>query len=159
MKDLFEEFGNSITPKWKQRAEAKAAAKEARRAATPPIIKRGLEKEQEEKSKQLKRYRLWKAQVREGMSRGDYGIEIVELLKHLRHPSQTENLVSYILSAKWLMRCSLDTRETLLGYIDDALVRHAIRNGYPPFDDPLPEWMGGGPPNAFLIIRKHLTGV
>lgn len=149
--DLFEEFGESLTPQWKKRAEAKAAA----RAAKAPMVKHGLEKEQIEKAKQLVRYRQWKAEVREGMSRGDYGIEIIELLKHLRHPSRITDLVNYILSAEWLLKCSLETRATLLGYIDHALVRHQVRNGYPPFDDAILD----EPRTPFLVIRYHLTGV
>lgn len=151
MTDLFEAFGESLTPKWKKRAEAK----EATRAAKAPMVKRGLEKEQIEKAKQLVRYRQWKAEVREGMSRGDYGIEIIELLKHLRHPSRIADLVNYILSADWLLKCSLETRATLLGYIDHALVRHQVRNGYPPFDDAILD----EPRTPFLVIRYHLTGV
>lgn len=160
MPDLFEEFGESLTPKWKQREEAKAAAKEAKRAAMPPMVKRGLEKKQEEKAKQLVRYREWKKEVKEGMSRGDYGDEIIDLFKRLRHPDKAAELVDYVLNAKWMLLCSMDTRTTLLGYIDHMLVRHNIRMGYPPIDDSLPEWMGDTrPPNAFQVIRKYLTGV
>src|SRR5258708_26301486 len=157
----FEAFGNSITPHPIKQQQERTAARAARKAVRAPMVKHGLEKEQIEKAKQLMRYRKWKAEVREGMSRGDYGNEIITLLKQMRCPSRGKELVEYVQSAKWLMKCSLETRLTLLGYIDDAMIRHAIRNGYPPFDDAIPAFDDnpGESPTAFLIIRKQLTGV
>jgi hypothetical protein len=151
--DLFETFGDSLIPQPVKRQREQEARKQAR-AAIPPMVKHGLEKEQIEKQKQLQRYRLWKSQVRDGMSRGDYGIEIIELLKQLRRPSRAKELVQFIQASKWMLKCSLDVRLTMLGYIDHAITRHRIRNGWPPFDDALP----GELLNAFLIIRKHLIG-
>ena len=156
--DPFEQFADSIVPPHVRNQRHRVDEREARkaaRAAIPPMVKRGLEKEQIEKAKQLVRYRQWKAEVREGMTRGDYGIEIIDLLKHMRRPTQAGGMVDYVLNAKWLLKCSNDVRTTLLGYIDHAMVRHNIRNGYPPFMDALP----GEPPTDFLIIRRHLTGV
>src|SRR4051812_29097527 len=99
------------------------------------MVKHGLEKKQEEKSKQLALYRKWKSEVREGMSRGEYGEEIIGLFKALRKPTFAAGLVDYVRDAAWLHNSSLDVRITLLGYIASAIVRHRIRNGYPPFDD------------------------
>lgn len=163
MTDPFEELGESLTPKWKKIAETKAAAKEARRAAKPPMVKRGLEKEQEEKAKQMIRYRRWKAEVREGISRGDYGTEIVGLFKLLRKPTFANGLVDYVRNADWLHRCNLDVRLTLLDYIFQAVILHRLRNGYPPFDDAIPAF-----DDSFVMeptddpsceIRKLLIGV
>lgn len=153
--DLFESFGESLIAKPIKRMREAEARREAAKAARAPMVKRGLEKAQIEKAKQLIRYRQWKAEVREGMTRGDYGIEIIELLKAMRRPTRAGGMVDYILKSKWLLKCSDDVRTTLLGYIDHAMVRHNIRNGYPPFNDALP----GEPPTDFLIIRRHLTNV
>jgi hypothetical protein len=153
--NVWEKFADKqMSPRHKRETE-KEARKQMAKAARPPMVLTGLEKKLAEKSKQLIRYRQWKAEVREGMSRGDYGDEIVELLRMLRRPSTRKDLVPYVLNAKWIMKCSLETRSTLLSYIDNAMVLERERNGYPPFDDP----MIGEPPNDFMIIRKHLTGV
>lgn len=155
MTNVWEQFADKQMSRRHKRETEKEARKLAAKAARPPMVLTGLEKKLAEKSKQLIRYRHWKAEVREGMSRGDYGDEIVELLRMLRRPSTRKDLVPYVLSAEWITRCSQDVKETLLGYIDHAMVLERERNGYPPFDDPVM----GEPPNDFLIIRKHLTGV
>jgi len=156
--NLFEAFGDKV-PIPHKRAREKQAAKSAR----AEMVKTGLEKKQEEKAKQLIRYREWKREVREGITRGDFGVEIVELLKILRRPTQTEMLITYVLDSKWIMKCPLHARETMLGYIDEMLIRFNVRNGYPPFNDPLtddePMTQYNRMGYVFRKIRKKLTGV
>jgi len=123
------------------------------KTARQPMVLHGLEKKQAEKAKQLKHYREWKAQVRDGIARGDYGDEIIELFKVLRRPGLA--VAEYVQQATWLLSCTLDVRLTLLSYIDHAMTRQNIRSGLPTFNDALP-WE---PPTPFLLIRHYLTGV
>jgi len=164
MSDMFEEFGESLIPKTLKRqreVEARREIAKAARAAIPPMVKRGLEKDQEDQSKQMVRYRLWKKQVFEGLLYTEQGDDIVELRRYLKRSTTTPDaLAKYVTECKWIMKCTFDARETLLGYINHAISRWNVRNGYPD-DDPIPSFDGtpDPPPSPFLIIRKHLTGV
>jgi hypothetical protein len=152
--DLFETFGESLIPapvKYARAAAERREAKKAARAAIPPMVKRGLELKQEQTKKQLQRYKKWKAEVREGMSRGDYGSEIVDMFKVLRKRS---SILEYVRASPWLLACSVEVKLTLLGYIDHSLIRYDVRAGYPPFNDSLPH----EPDTPFIEIRRLLMG-
>jgi hypothetical protein len=144
-----------------QRHNARNERQEAK-AARQPMVLRGLEKDQAEKAKQMKRYRKWKAEVRDGISRGDYGTEIISLFKYLKKPTIAAGLLDYIRDAAWLHACSFDVRLTLLGYIDASICRHNIRSGRSVMDDPIPSFNGGTdepPTDGFIEIRHMLVGV
>jgi hypothetical protein len=149
---------------YSQRSNARNEREERIAVKKPrqPMVLQGLEKKQAETAKQLIRYREWKAQVREGMSRGDYGKEIIELFRYLRKPTVAAGLLEYIANAKWLHACSEDTKITVLGWIDHAIVRHNIRDGRSPMDDPMPGLDGitpdQPPTDGFVEIRQMLLG-
>src|SRR5450631_3741529 len=88
MTDLYESFGDSLIPKpvkYAREAEAKRAAKFAARiAAKPVMVKQGLEKKQEETSKQMVRYRLYRRQVFEGLLHLEHGDKIAKMRAYLR---------------------------------------------------------------------------
>jgi hypothetical protein len=153
--DMFEAFGDTLIAAPVKRMRESEARRAAKKAEKPPMVLQGLEKKQAEKAKQMIRYRQWKAEVREGMSRGDYGREIIDLFKLMRSRTRAIDYVNFVLGAKWMLKCNEDVRTTLLGYLGHAMALQNVRNGYPPFNDALP----GEPSGAFLIIRKHLTGV
>lgn len=169
--DIFESFGDSLIPHPVKRMREAEARRAAKKAELPPMVKHGLEKEREEKSKQMMRYRKFKAEVREGLQRGDYGPEIIELFKLLRRRTHICDIVAYVLSASWMLKCSFYVRETLLGYISNAMMLFNIRNGYPPFDDPITigDWevepadgILGAPENVvvrwgYYFVRRYLV--
>lgn len=141
-----------------QRAQWRREEKVEARRAAQPMKPSPLEQKVYDKREQLARYRKWKIEVRQALERGDYGPEVIALLKILRSP-KARDLVAYVQGAKWMQQCTRDVRLTLLGYINHAITRHRIRNGYPPMDDPIPSFDGtpDPPENAFLIIRRLLT--
>lgn len=156
--NVFEAFAESQMSNAKKREYRREETKAAKKTATPPMVLQGLEKKQAEKAKQMIRYRLWKTQVRDGITRGDYGTEIIGLFKLLRSRIDEEALVEFVRNADWLHRCSLDVRWTLLGYISHAMILYRIRSGFPPMDDPIPSFDGTPDPplNAFLMIKQVL---
>ena len=64
-------------------------------------------------------------------------------------------LIEAVKTSEWLRDCSQKTRNEALWLIDGAIIKLRTKNGMCPFDDPIMDQ----PPNAFLIIRKILTGV
>ncbi|RPH72705.1 MAG: hypothetical protein EHM78_02040 [Myxococcaceae bacterium] len=115
-----------------------------------------LEKKQKEQNAQLKLYREWKRLVRDDIKKA-HGQDFANLMRILRNLklAEVDVLVLFVAEARWLLESDLTTRLATLSYIDGSLVRCNVRNGLPHFDDPL--W--DEPPNAFLKIRKMLTGV
>lgn len=169
----FEAFGDSLLPqpvKKMREQEARRAAAKAKRAEIPPMVKRGLELKMEHKQIQMKRYRQWKAEVREGLKRGDYGTEIIGMFRLIRRRITAKEIVAYVLREKWLLECTPFVRVTLLGYLNHALSIWQTRNGWP-MDDPVP-YIDVEPADfskltddelisrwAFYFMRRHLTGV
>jgi len=161
--DIFESFGDSLLSKGAKAARAAEARYEARKAAkaaaNPPMVKRGLEKKQEETSKQMVHYREWKRQVFEGLLHLEHGDKIAKMRTYLRKQTfNPDELARLVANAKWILECPDETRRVLLSYINHSLGRWYVRNGYPDPNDPIPSFDGTPDPplNAFLRIRKHL---
>lgn len=119
-----------------------------------PKILSPLEKKLFEQSEQLKMFRKWKNEVREGLKTGEYGPEIVTILRLLKKLPDAAVLINVVHNAIWLRNANEHIRMNVLSYIDAAMMRWNIRNGYPVFNDSLP----GEPDSPFIIIRKLLTG-
>jgi hypothetical protein len=111
------------------------------------------EKAQIERTAQLKLYRIWKGQIRQGLLDGEFAPEIVQLLRLLRRLPEPDVLMRFVEGATWLRNGSQVMRYAALDYIDHSLMRWRIRQGLPPFDDGLPT----EPDTPFVTIRKMLA--
>lgn len=122
------------------------------RAAKQPMVPSPREKDQYDKAKQLQLFKQWKKEIRSGLASGDYGPEIVQLLRLLRRIPDEDVLIRFV-QQRWLAEATLEVRYNILSYIDHAMMRWNIRHGLPPFNDSLPDQ----PDSAFIIIRKLLV--
>lgn len=113
-------------------------------------------KEERDKAKQLSYYGIWKREIRAEMI-AQHGVKLEALMKMLKNMTieSSDELVSYIERADWLIKSDPHSRITILGYIDNAIIRLRIRHGLAPFDDALP----GEEATAFQVIRGILTGI
>ena len=127
--------------------------KKLQRQAKQPMVPTAMEKKQYDKAKQLLLFKKWKREIRQGLIDGDYGSEIVQLLKLLRRTPDSDVLVRYVQNSKWLIEADKKVRSTILSWIADAIMRWDIRHGRPPFNDSLP-WE---PDTPFVAIRKILV--
>jgi len=146
MSNPFEDMAEQATRKMRKRIE---------RQAIQPMVPTPMEKAQYDKNKQLQLFKKWKREIREGMSRGIYGTEIITLLKLLRKTPDSTVLVQFVQKSKWLLDADIETKYSILGYIGDAMIRWNIRHGLPPMNDSLPD----EPDTPFIVIRKLLMGV
>jgi len=139
--------------------------KKAEKQHAAPMMPSPMEKKMWEKAKQLQFYRQWKAEIREGLKRGDYGPEIIGLFKILRKISKARDLVTYVENSRWLLDAPGRVQLAVYGYISHAIMLHRERNGYSPFDDAMPTFEDGTnriPPDkegASMTIRKLLTRI
>lgn len=139
-------------------AEGERATKHARRKmepkqVKPPMVLSPLERKLKDQGDQLKRFRLWKRQIKEGLTTGDYAPEIIMLLRYLRKLPAPDELLRLVASSQWLIDGSANMRMSVLEYIDAAIIRWRIRHGLSPFDDGLPD----EPDTPFVAIRRLLT--
>ena len=111
-------------------------------------------KEEKDEAEQLSLYKAWKREVKREMQ-DKYGKQLELLMKMIKNLSidSADILVEYIVMADWLIQADLHSRETILSYIDNAIIRCRIRHGLAPFDDALP----GEEDTAFQVIRRILT--
>jgi len=85
--------------------------------------------------------------------------DLVAFLKTMG-PASAPALVDYIENLEWLKKAEPDVKIAILSYIGLAIMRLRIQHGLPPFDDGLGPHLTGEPENnAFMLIRKMLTGV
>lgn len=128
--------------------------KKIERAAKQPMVPTPREKDQYDKRKQLQLYKQWKRRIREGLAAGDYGVEVIMLMRLLRRTPDAATLLAWVQGSKWLLNATEQVRYEILGYIGHSLIRWNIRHGLPPFDDALP----GMPLDDGLKIRNLLIG-
>lgn len=156
MTNPFETYAETaiVSPR-RARIRAQERRQEGSQSRSAPA-QAALDKKQEEQAAQLRIYRAWKREIRDEIRR-KYGREFKDLMRLLRNLplSRHDELADHVEGATWLIRSDLTTRLATLSYIDSAIVRSNIRDGRPPFDDPL--W--DEPTTPFLRIRRVLTGV
>jgi hypothetical protein len=123
-----------------------------------PKVLSPLEKKLFEQSEQLRFFRKWKREIKEGMKTGEYGPEVIELFRLIKKLPSTKVLIDWVRSSPWLEKASIEIRHNVLSYIDAAFIRWNIRNGYPPMNDSLDLGFDDGQPwepdSAFIIIRN-----
>jgi hypothetical protein len=115
-------------------------------------------KEQRDEAIQFTLYRrAHRAEFRALMEDPEIGIKVKALALFLKRmtPDSAPLLVDYLQHSEWLKKANDDTGHTVLGIIDNSIIRLRVQHGLAPFDDAI----GDEPPNAFQIIRKMLTGV
>lgn len=114
-----------------------------------------MEKSIYDRAKQLNLFKRWKREIREGMKRGDFGIEIIELMKLLRKIPDGKSIVTWLMlpQQSWILTAPKETRYEIQGWIGDAMMRWNIRHGLPHFTDSLPEESD----SPSVQIRKLLT--
>ncbi len=137
-----------------ERRLAKLVVKSDRDA---PMVASPMEKEAWAKQQLLKNFNKAMTQRRVDLINGKYGDEVKGLLKVLDTltESSAPALMSYLAKCQWFLHADYETRMNTLSVIHDFIIRFRIRSGLSPFDDP----MWDEPPNAYLIIRKEMTGV
>lgn len=101
-----------------------------------------------EKSITLRRAKLFE---------GENGEHFKKLNTFLRNLTINDapKLIEGVENSIWLSSADQKTKEDALWLIDSTIIGLRMKSGLPPFDDPLI----GQQPNAFLQIRKTLTGV
>ncbi|MCA1452170.1 hypothetical protein I6F35_02935 [Bradyrhizobium sp. BRP22] len=127
-----------------------------RSEANAPLVPTVLEKEQRDNSVQFARYKRAVRTESTALLSSEHSANYRILLALLRRltPQSSHELVDYVKGARWIKACDRDQQFTVLSMMDMAIVRARVHAGLPPFDDALP----GEPDNAFLILRKEITG-
>lgn len=157
----FEQLANlqqTAASKAKDRAAERRLAKHVMQSdREAPMVASATEKEAWEKQQLLKAFNKAMTQRRLDLINGKYGAEVKGLLNILDTltESSAPALMSYLAKCQWFLHADYASRMDVLSVIHDHIVRFRIRSGMSPFDDP----MWDEPPNAFLIIRKEMTGV
>lgn len=120
-----------------------------------PMVPSPMQKAIYDRAKQLNLFKKWKRQIREGMNRGDFGVEIVDMLRLLKKLPDGNTMVDWLRheKQKWILMSPKETRYEILGWFGDAMMRWNIRHGLPHFTDSLPE----EPDSPSVKIRKLLT--
>lgn len=136
-----------------ERQQLQHARRHARRVAAVRE-----EKQQDDQDQQLKLYRKSKradlTSLLENPFIGDKVKALMAFLKTLG-PNSADVLVDYVDNSEWLKNADINIRQACLSYISLAIMRVRIQQGLAPFDDAI----GEEPANAFLLVRKMLTGV
>lgn len=159
--NAFEQLANmqqTAASKAKDRATERRIAKLVVKSdRDAPMIASASEKEAWEKQQLLKAFNKAMTQRRLDLINGKYGDEVKGLLQILDSLTETSApaLMSYLAKCQWFLHADYETRMNTLSVIHDFIIRFRIRSGLSPFDDPI--W--DEPPNAYLIIRKEMTGV
>ena len=135
-------------------AEKRAAAKVVKSERDAPMKPSAMEQDQIDKNTQLKLWRTYHREEINAVVNGPYGADWRALLRVVKSLT-IENpgaIVDYVRDAQWLRDADLQTRRVVLSMIARAIIQLREVNGYPPFDDALPD----EEPTAFEIIRKEL---
>ena len=145
-------------------AEKGKRDKPVRITGKQPMVKHGLEKKQEEEAKQAKLYRAQLRAELQGMIDGPRGTEIAGLQSLLRsyvHNVERESeVITFLDHADWFGSEPLNTRMRIMSMIGHAILRARIRDGRPPFDDPIPLLDSGerpAPEGLFQKAKERLT--
>lgn len=152
----FEAMAEAQTP-----SPVKAKYRSAEKAAITRAMKKSdLEQKQEDQNKQLKIYNAWKRTLRQAIA-ARYGTDFKSLVALIRNcaPEREEGIYKFVSKAKWLLSADADTRMAVLSYIGSAFIRGQIRDGRPPFDDPIPSFDGSFKEivTPYMKIRKLLV--
>lgn len=121
--------------------------------AAAPMKPTAQEKDQRDKSTQLRLYRERHREELDVARNGEWGTDIrgLEYLLRKLTMGDTEALIELIKNSS-LPKADVFTRYTALRLVGDRIERLRIQNGLPPFDDSLPD----EPPTVFEIIRAEL---
>jgi len=131
------------------KARLRAAEK---RAAKAPMKLTEQEQKQKDDARQVRLYRRWKrGQIREFRQRNP---QVFRDLRRLLRNTTLYNSELLLRFSRYHLRQlkSHADRSIALNMIGWAIARLRIRNGYPPFDDSLPDEL----PTVFEIIRAEL---
>jgi hypothetical protein len=122
-----------------------------------PMVGTPQEREERAKQQQMARYLKSITVRKQELLQGRHAEHFRELVKFLEQMDITTapELIDAVKDSVWLSDTDRATKNDALWLIDSAITKLRIKEGLPPFDDPLM----GEDPNAFMIIRKHLTGV
>jgi hypothetical protein len=141
----FQQFGQSVV----------SSARAKRKAAKPEVVpKTALEKKEAD---QERLFDLWLVQFnkqKKGLLEGPYAGSAAALCSVLENLTLEDGDMLIEVARGW-QGADRKTRELVLHLISIAMMELRCRHDLPPFDDPI----FGQDDNAFLIIRKLLTGV
>lgn len=126
-----------------------------KKIARQPMMPTEREKEQLDQKKQFGLYLKWKREIRRGMAEGDYGPEIVGMLRFLRKIPDGPTVVTWINDQQWLVKGNLKLRYFAHSCISHMMMRWNIRHGIAPLNDSLP-WQ---PDSPSVTVRKLLLEV
>ena len=93
--------------------------------------------------------RAWRAWHREQLAHaldGPHGSLVEGLMKQLRRLDDPRALLAFVMARNWTA-VDYETRLTCMHEVGQAIVRHRVRAGLPPFDDLTPV------PNVFQRVR------
>jgi hypothetical protein len=98
-----------------------------------------------------KAYRRWRAERREALLAGPYGIAARRFIGFLEDMGLHDGaaLIRLVERGQW-RSADRDTRLEILSLIDGAISTLREKQGMPPFDDALPDELA----NVFLVIRE-----
>lgn len=152
MSNPFEAYAQQSIPspvKAKHRAAEKREAR-AQAKMVPTPMERKLREQQE----LLASYRRWRKEVRVEVTKSNAAgmAALVKVLRKLTAQSAWD-AVEHVRESRWLLSADSETQLATLRIIADVLVRCNVRDGLPPFDDPLP-WQPDGP---YQVLRKILA--
>lgn len=146
--EAYLKFADSVTRRKPSRLRVVTSEAQA------PLVVRGVEKQIADNNTQMRRYQQARAQEQQGLLEGAHAEgahALVTLLKALS-PSSAPALLQLLEDFDWFKSASDHDRLTILGMIDDAIIRVRIREGLSPIDDSLP----GEDPTVFEICREGL---
>lgn len=154
---IAEQQQNAASKAKDRAAERRLAKLVVKSESEAPMVATPAQKEQWERQQLLKGYNKAMTQRRLDLINGKYGPEVKGLLQILDSLTETSApaLMSYLAKCQWFLHADYTTRLDVLSVVHTYVIRFRIRAGMSPLDDPL--W--DEPPNAFLIIRKEMTGV
>lgn len=117
-----------------------------------------LEQKQMDDAVLAKFYNAYKREVRQEIQQrhGRDFEELARLLRNLQY-GELERVVEYVAMSPWILNADTDTKFRLLGYIDSALGRAAVRDGRHELDDGLGVLLGK-PEGPFIRIRQLMMG-
>lgn len=122
-----------------------------------PMIGTPQEREERDKQRQWAIYEKTLSLRKAELLAGPSGHHFALLIKFLNQMTLDDagTLIEGVKNSIWLSDADQTDKNDALWLIDTYIIRLRVKNGMSPFSDPLME----DPPNAFLIIRKTLTGV
>ena len=107
-----------------------------------PMVLKGLDKKQDEDAKQAKRYRAAQRAELQGMIDGPRGQDVLRLQSLLRSyindVGREDEVIVFLDDVHWFDDHGSAFRMRILSMIGNAILRARIRDGRPPFDDPIP---------------------